>query len=97
MTYQVVLDRAAEKDLAKLPGDVRERAKSRIARLATIPRPPQSEKLAGPTGLWRLRAGDYRIVYSIDDGRQTVRVELVKHRKDVYRFLSRVVTRLRNP
>ena len=90
MTYQVLIERNAERDLASLSPQLRKRAHARIARLADAPRPPGSRKLAGPSGLWRVRSGDYRIVYSIDDQHAVVRIELVKHRNDAYRHLARI-------
>jgi mRNA interferase RelE/StbE len=58
---------------------------SRILALATHPRPPGSEKLAGLEGRYRLRQGNYRIVYSIDDAAKTVEIFKVGHRREVYR------------
>jgi mRNA interferase RelE/StbE len=57
---------------------------TRINGLATEPRPPGAEKLSGHEK-YRIRQGDYRVLYSIDDGAQTVTVVKIGHRRDVYR------------
>ena len=57
----------------------------RIRSLATEPRPPGSEKLAGPGDLFRVRQGHYRVIYAIDDAHRTVEVIKVGHRREVYR------------
>lgn len=53
--------------------------------LAETPRPPGTKKLAGMADRWRIRVGDYRIIYDIRDGMLTILVVKVGHRKDVYR------------
>ncbi|MEK6777526.1 MAG: type II toxin-antitoxin system RelE/ParE family toxin [bacterium] len=62
-----------------------ERILSKIDALATNPRPIGCKKLQGPTRLWRLRVGDYRIVYDIDDRNRIVDIVVVRHRRDVYK------------
>lgn len=57
----------------------------KIKSLATQPRPPGSEKLAGRTNLYRVRQGNYRVIYSVDDQERVVDVIKVDHRRDVYR------------
>ncbi len=56
-------------------------------RLADNPRPPGSLKLAG-RDFWRIRVGDYRVIYAIDDNEEVVRVVRTGHRRDVYRGLE---------
>jgi mRNA interferase RelE/StbE len=56
-----------------------------IELLSTDPRPPAATQLVGGGGEWRVRTGDYRIVYEIDDGVLLVLVVAVGHRRDVYR------------
>ena len=63
----------------------RQRVVARIAALATHPRPPGSEKLAGTTDGYRVRQRDYRVVYAIDDGKRSVTIVRVGRRRDVYR------------
>ena len=57
----------------------------RIGKLSEDPRPSGCVKLSGPNDLWRIRIGDYRVVYAISDPKRTVDVSIVRHRKDVYR------------
>ncbi len=83
--YQVIVERSAEKDLKKLSSEVRPRAISAIRALAKNPRPSGSRKLAGTDNDWRIRVGDYRIVYEIADEVRIVRINRVRHRRDVYR------------
>jgi mRNA interferase RelE/StbE len=87
MPYEVLVEREAEKDISRLPSDVLGRIEAQIWGLAHQPRPPGCRKLGG--GLYRVRVGDYRIVYSVYDGSQEVRVELVSHRSRVYRLIKR--------
>jgi mRNA interferase RelE/StbE len=56
----------------------------RIEALAWNPRPAGCKKLTGASDLWRIRIGDYRVVYSVDDGRSEVEILRVRHRRDVY-------------
>jgi mRNA interferase RelE/StbE len=70
--------------LAQIPNPIYERIREAIRALAQEPRPPQCLKLTGREG-WRLRAGDYRVVYEIDDQAHTVTVLHVGHRRDIYR------------
>ena len=83
--YAVVLARSARKELESLPASVVQRVLPRIERLANKPRPSGCRKLTGEQKLWRLRIGDYRVIYSIDDSRRTVDINTVRHRRDAYR------------
>jgi mRNA interferase RelE/StbE len=81
--------RSADRALAKLPARDRERVEQRIAILGNDPRPPQSRRLVGAgTRAYRLRQGDYRVVYEVDDDALEVTVTRVAHRRDVYRGLG---------
>jgi mRNA interferase RelE/StbE len=71
--------------MQSLPIDIAERLLKRIELLIINPRPPASKKLSGSRDLWRLRVGDYRVVYKIDDSRRAVDVSVVRHRREVYR------------
>lgn len=84
MAYQVILPRPAKKLLDELPTAARNRVALAIADLAHDPRPRGCRKLAG-VDAWRLRVGDYRVIYRIDDARQVVVVAWVGPRKDAYR------------
>jgi len=83
--YDVVFARSARKELEKLPDNQALRILGRIERLADDPRPPGCKKLRGERNLWRLRSGDYRVIYSVDDRRRLVDVNAVRHRSDAYR------------
>ncbi len=84
MSYAAFILRRAQKELAKLPAEAYERAKEAIESLEKEPRPTGCQKLAGREG-WRIRAGDYRVVYEIDDEQRMVTVLHVGHRRDIYR------------
>jgi mRNA interferase RelE/StbE len=83
--YEVAFAPAAERQLRKLPAAVRERIVRASERLRTDPRPPGVVKLAGSDELYRIRAGDYRIIYQIADDQLIVIIARVAHRKDAYR------------
>ena len=83
--YRILLERAAEKDLARLSSEIHDRVIAAIQALAANPRPPGCRKLAGSKQDWRIRVGDYRVVYEIADEIRIVRVNRVRHRREVYR------------
>lgn len=83
--YQVVVERAAEKDLKRLSSAARPRMIAAIANLAKDPRPAGCRKLICTESDWHIRVGDYRVVYEIADAIRIVRVNRVWHRRDVYR------------
>jgi len=74
----------AEKEFLKLPSAVRGQIRKKVLSLEENPKPFGSKKLR-ETPYYRLRAGDYRIVYSVDDENNIVKVLSIAHRKDVYR------------
>jgi len=83
--YSVVFTRAAERLLAGLDVSVARRIKPRVLALSENPRPSGCIKLQGRGELYRIRVGDYRIVYRIDDGQRLVEITIVANRRDVYR------------
>ena len=83
--YEVLLERAAERALKQLPKRDFERVIVAIRALASNPRPSGCRKLVGGEGEWRLRVGDHRVLYEIDDAAHVVRVLLVRHRREAYR------------
>ena len=83
-SYRVLVKRSAAKELEALPLKDRRRVARRIRGLAAEPRPPGCEKLSGQEK-FRLRQGDYRILYAVDDTELTVTVVKLGHRRDVYR------------
>ena len=84
MTYRVEIKRSAEKEMDRLPDKIHKRISERILALETNPRPPGGKKLQGEEG-YRLRLGDYRVLYTIDDRTKHVFVYSVAHRREAYR------------
>ena len=82
--YRLQIKRSAVKELAAVRLRDRRRIARRIQTLATDPRPPGCEKLSGQEK-YRVRQGDYRILYAVDDDELTVVVVKIGHRRDVYR------------
>jgi len=85
MQYQLIIKPAAEKSLDKVPLPFRRRVLDAMKELRSNPRPAGVVKLAGDDNLWRIRVGNYRVVYEVHDDRLIVLVLRVAHRKDVYR------------
>ena len=83
--YSIGFRRSAEKELGNLDGRIRARILRTITTLGNDPRPPGVKALVGEAGLWRIRVGDYRVVYEINDTELIVLVVRVAHRSDVYR------------
>jgi mRNA interferase RelE/StbE len=83
--YKVFLERSAEKDLKRLSHDIHDRVIAAIKNLSNDPRPANSRKLSGSLNDWRIRVGDYRVIYEIADVIRVVRVNRVRHRREVYR------------
>ena len=84
MAYAVILRRAAEKELNRLPEKVHQRIARKLLELENGPGPHGAQKLQGHDG-YRIRIGDYRVLYLIDDGVKTVELLAVGHRREVYR------------
>ncbi|HBB98076.1 MAG TPA: plasmid stabilization protein [Blastocatellia bacterium] len=83
--YRVFLERAAERDLKKLSVRLHDRVIAAIQGLAKNPRPSGCRKLTGADNDWRIRVGDYGVVYEIADTIRVVRINRVRHRREVYR------------
>ncbi|PYQ58212.1 MAG: type II toxin-antitoxin system mRNA interferase toxin, RelE/StbE family [Acidobacteria bacterium] len=84
MSYSLSILRRAQKELAQIPHGDYERVVEAIRDLAENPRPAGCRKLAAREG-WRIRVGDFRVIYEIDDGQRSVTVLHVGNRRDVYR------------
>ncbi len=84
MSYTISILRRAQRELTRLPVGAYERVRDAIHALGQDPRPPGCLKLTGREA-WRIRAGDYRVIYEIDDEQRLVTVLHVGHRRDVYR------------
>ena len=85
MSYALVVPRAVRRQLDRLPDRVYSRIAPRIDSLRENPRPHGCVKLAGATREYRIRIGDYRVRYEVDDEEATVVLVACEHRKDVYR------------
>jgi mRNA interferase RelE/StbE len=83
--YEVYLERTAEQDLKQLSSENFQRVISHIKALAENPRPAGCRKLFGSKNDWRIRVGDYRVIYEIDDAKKAARVMRVRHRREAYR------------
>lgn len=82
--YRLRLKHSAQKELDALDPSAGGPVEQAISSLAENPRPPGLKKLQ-QVGAWRIRVGDYRVVYEIDDGARLVTVVKIGHRRDVYR------------
>lgn len=83
--YIVTFKKKAGKELSKLPTPILKRVSVAIDLLEENPRPDNSKKLKGSDeNTWRIRVGDYRIIYVIEDTIKIVEIRKVGHRKDVY-------------
>ena len=83
--YAVVFARSARKELQNLDAQVARRILKQIEALVTTPRPSGVAKLEGASDLWRIRVGDWRVVYRVSDRDHLVDIMAVRHRSDVYR------------
>ena len=84
MKYRVIVLPSAERDIEKLPREIQRCIYKRITLLETNPWPPDYKKLKGSVG-YRIRVGDYRVLYEINDDIVTVIITRAGHRKDSYR------------
>jgi mRNA interferase RelE/StbE len=83
-SYAIEVKPSARKELEALPGTVLARIIQKIESLGRAPRPSGCKKLKGYKDQWRIRAGDWRIIYIIDDTLKTVNVTRIAHRSEVY-------------
>jgi mRNA interferase RelE/StbE len=82
--YSVALKPSARKELERLPAKLIERIFPKLEGLASEPRPAGCKKLKGGQREWRIRVGDYRVVYAVDDDKLLVSVTRIRHRSEVY-------------
>ena len=85
MAYKIVFARSALKQLEKLPQEVKQRVAGSLPLLQENPRPPQCKKLKGQENTYRLRFGDYRLIYEISEKMKSIYVLRCLHRREVYR------------
>ncbi len=88
MTYEIQISKSASKQIKKLPSEIQERIQVKVDSLAIEPRPDGVKKLKGRENGYRIRVGDYRIIYDIVDDILLVTVVEVGHRSSVYRDKS---------
>lgn len=84
LDYRVLLESRAKKDLDKLENEVRRRVVARLLSLKQEPRPQGAKKLEGSKSAWRIRIGDWRAIYEINDKVREVKIYRVKHRSEGY-------------
>jgi mRNA interferase RelE/StbE len=82
--YSITFSRSARRELEVLDSPVVSRILSKIEALAVHPRPHGSRKLTGEKHLWRIRIGDYRVIYSILDKERRIDITAVRHRREAY-------------
>lgn len=82
--YRILLEGRAEKDLDKLENELRRRIIARLFALKQEPRPQGAKKLEGSKSAWRIRVGDWRAIYEINDKIKEVKVYRIKHRSEGY-------------
>jgi mRNA interferase RelE/StbE len=82
--YSIVFARSARKELESLSAKLVQRIFPTIEALAKEPRPKGCRKLTAENNLWRLRVGDYRVLYTIDDDKQAIDIVAVRHRSKAY-------------
>lgn len=85
MSYTIIVSKSVQKQIDNLPNDLRQRIVEKIANLREEPRPGGVVKLKGSHHEYRIRIGDYRVRYEVDDTKQAIRLLQCKHRKEVYR------------
>ena len=85
MIWRVLLTPSAQRERARLEAAIRSRIDVALRGLPLEPRPPGVRKLVGSQSDWRLRVGDYRVLFEVDDGEHTVTVWPIVHRRDAYR------------
>jgi mRNA interferase RelE/StbE len=86
MAFHIEWKKSTRKDLRKLPSNAADRIVAAVENLAENPFPHGVEKLSGSEHAYRIRLGDYRIVYEVVTESKLVEIQRVRHRKDVYRF-----------
>lgn len=87
MPAAVYITRPAQRQLRALPPEVQTHVRTALDTLAANPLPSGSRKIVGTENTYRIRIGDYRVVYTLDEAASTVMVTRVGHRRDVYRGL----------
>ena len=84
MLFEIVIPKPVQKQLSKLPNKITSQILEHVSKLAGEPRPAGSKKLLGYEA-WRIRVGNYRIIYEIEEGRLLIILISIAHRKDIYK------------
>jgi mRNA interferase RelE/StbE len=82
--YRIEFARSARKELQAIPLSMAKRILTRIEILASKPRPTGCKKLRGHTNLWRIRVGEYRVIYGIDYSNYVIDISVIRHRSEAY-------------
>ena len=88
MTYSVIISKSVQKQIKQLPQSTRKRVQDKLLALKMEARPPGALKLKGYENQYRLRVGDYRIRYEINNENSVVKILQCKHRREVYKDRS---------
>ena len=83
--YEITFARSARRELEALEAQLVARLWARIQALRDQPRPPGCRKVQGEESVWRIRIGDYRVLYEINDASRIIDIAAVRHRRDAYR------------
>lgn len=83
-SYKIFFRRSAEKELRRVPSPFLSKIIDKIRSLGTQPRPPGIQMLKGENRYFRLRQGDYRVIYEVDDTQHEIHVVKIGHRREVY-------------
>ncbi len=86
MAFRIEWKKSTRKDLRKLPANAADKIVEAVEHLSQNPFPHGVEKLSGSEHAYRIRLGDYRVVYEVVTESKLVEIQRVRHRKDVYRF-----------
>ena len=84
MKYTILVRASVKREMRRLDAGIARRVDAAILALADNPRPPGCVKLSGPADLWRIRVGEYRVVYEIHDHQLIVLIVGVAHRREIY-------------
>jgi mRNA interferase RelE/StbE len=83
--YRIEFLKTAQKELRKLPKEIQQRIAAKIDSLLADPYPPESKKLTNGNGRFRIRIGDYRVIYRIEEDKLIILIIKIGHRRDIYK------------
>lgn len=85
MSYHIAIANSAKRDMRRLDSDLQQRVATHLQALRNSPRPSGVKKLRDRDNQWRIRIGDYRIIYEIDEDEHIIVILRIKHRREAYR------------